>query len=173
MNSSWDLGLAVGGIYWHTTGPDCTLWLSINIIVISVVMYIMNTSILVVGITINCAPEKTVKFNWQEVMDLVYYSAFLPALSPPFHNITVTFGDKNCVTILPSDPLDVLFAKGRRRGGLGAKNTPCITETQQTLINPRNLICLCINFCFENDHSVSFEKRKLTEHCQFIRPLIF
>ena len=58
VNSSWDLGLAVGGIYWYTTGPDCTLWLRINIIVISVVMYIMNTSILVVGITINCAPEK-------------------------------------------------------------------------------------------------------------------
>ena len=94
-------------------------------------------------------------------MDLVYYSAFLPALSPPFHNITVTFGDKNCVTILPSDPLDVLFAKGRGRGGLGAKNTPCITETQQTLINPRNLICLCINFYFEIDHSVSFRKEKV------------
>ena len=144
MNSSWDLGLAVGGIYWHTTGPDCTLWLSINIIVISVVMYTMTwtwaSSSLASQLIV--PQKKTVKFNWQEVMDLVYYSAFLPALSPPFHNITVTFGDKNCVRILPSDPLDVLFAKGRRRGGLGAKNTPCITETQQTLINPRNAICL-------------------------------
>ena len=84
----------------------------------------MNISIIIIDIIIE-VQKKQQNLIDKEVMDLVYYLAFLPTLHPPFHNITVTFGDKNCVRILPSDPLDVLFAKGR--GGLGRqKNTACI-----------------------------------------------
>ena len=85
----------------------------------------MNISIIIIDIEIE-VQKKQQNLIDKEVMDLVYYLAFLPTLPPPFHNITVTFGDKNCVRILPSDPLDVLFAKGREGGGLGRQKKHCV-----------------------------------------------